>query len=215
MKKPTNKTTVKKPTGKKATKRANPTISVNNVDQISTEVCRRVRELRRSHDWSLEALSAACGVSRSMLSQIERDEANPTLAVTARIAQAFGMSLGELVESPQASTRIHVIRANDREYHYRSDSDCSIRTLSPLHLEKDVEFYELEIKIGCRLNSAAHFERTREFITVQKGRLRITSGQEDIELNRGDSASYPADVPHCVVNEGRSTALAFLVVIYE
>lgn len=150
-----------------------------------------------------------------MLSQIERDEANPTLAVTARIAQAFGMSLGELVQSPLASTRIHVIRANDREYHYRSDSDCRIRTLSPLHLEKDVEFYELEIEAGCQLESAAHFERTREFITVQKGRLQVTSSQESMELNRGDSASYPADVPHCVKNPGRSTASAFLVVIYD
>jgi transcriptional regulator with XRE-family HTH domain len=187
----------------------------DDVDQISSEVCRRVRELRRNKNWSLEKLSAASGVSRSMLSQIERDQANPTLAVTARIAQAFGMSLGELVESPTASTRIHVIRANDREYHYRSDSDCSIRTLSPLHLEKDVEFYELEIKVGCRLESAAHFERTREFITVQKGRIRIVSGEENVELNRGDSGSYPADVPHQIVNEGRSTALAFLVVIYE
>jgi transcriptional regulator with XRE-family HTH domain len=212
MSKPTQRKPQKRPVKKRAESKV---VANDDVDQISSEVCRRVRELRRSNNWSLEELSAACGVSRSMLSQIERDAANPTLAVTARIAQAFGMSLGELVESPTASTRIHVIRANDREYHYRSDSDCSIRTLSPLHLEKDVEFYELEIKVGCQLESAAHFERTREFITVQKGRIRVLSGEEDVELNRGDSASYPADVPHRIINKGRSTALAFLVVIYE
>lgn len=185
------------------------------VDQISTEVCRKVRELRVSRGWSLDSLSAACGVSKSMLSQIERNEANPTLAVTARIAQAFGLSLGELVDSPSASPSIHVIRANDREYHYRSDKDCRIRTLSPLHLEKDVEFYELELKSGAKLKSAAHFEGTREFLTLQKGRLTVSSGEEVVDLTKGDSASYRADVEHCIVNAGRGDAVTFLVVSYE
>ena len=186
-----------------------------DVDEISTKVCRKVRELRSARGWSLESLSAACGVSKSMLSQIERNEANPTLAVTARIARAFGISLGELVDSPSAGPSIHVIRANDREYHYRSDHDCRIRTLSPLHLEKDVEFYELELKPGARLKSAAHFEGTREFLTLQKGRLTVTSGDDTVELNRSDSASYQADTTHSITNTGRGDAVAFLVVSYE
>ena len=184
-------------------------------DQISTKFCRKVRELRVARGWSLDSLSAACGVSKSMLSQIERNEANPTLAVTARIAQAFGLSLGELVDSPSASPSIHVIRAGDREYHYRSDKACRIRTLSPLHLEKDVEFYELELKPGAKLKSAAHFEGTREFLTLQKGRLTVASGEEIVDLNRGDSASYRADIEHCIENTGRGDAVAFLVVSYE
>ena len=81
-----------------------------------------------------------------MLSQIEREQANPTLAVTLRIAQAFGMSLGELVEIPGASSSVSVIRSADRAYHYHSDDFCHIRTLSPLNLEKDVEFYEIRLK---------------------------------------------------------------------
>ncbi|MFT7642575.1 MAG: transcriptional regulator with XRE-family HTH domain, partial [Pirellulaceae bacterium] len=71
-----------------------------SVDKITGEVCRRVKELRNDRGWSLEELSSRCGVSRSMLSQIERGQANPTLGVTLRIARAFGLSLAELVESP-------------------------------------------------------------------------------------------------------------------
>ena len=56
---------------------------------------------------------------------------------------------------------------------------------------------------------------TREFVTVQKGRLRITSGDETVELARGDSASYRADVEHSLENVGRSESTAFLVVIYD
>ncbi len=190
-------------------------IAGKSADQISQQLCHRVKELRAAKGWSLEALSTACGVSRSMLSQVERNETNPTLAVAVRIAQAFGMSLGELIESPENTPSIHVIRADDRQYHYRSDETCRLRTLSPLHLEKDVEFYELELKPGGVLRSSAHFEGTREFVTVQQGKLRITSGDDVVEVSKGDSASFRADVAHCLENAGRADAIAFLVVIYQ
>ncbi len=175
----------------------------------------RLKTLRAERGWSLEQLADASGVSRSMLSQIERDQANPTLAVTLRIARAFAMTIGELVEDPDATSSLSVIRAGDRAYHFRSDKDCTIRTLSPLHLEKDVEFYEVQLRPGGELRSAAHFEGTREFLTVEKGRVRVESGGDSDLLERGDSASYRADVPHAVVNAGKTAALLFLVNIYR
>ncbi len=184
-------------------------------DAISRHLGTRVRQLRTERDWSLEALASASGVSRSMLSQIEREEANPTLAVTMRIARAFGMELGELLQMPAASSKVAVIRANDRAYHYRSDKDCRIRTLSPLNLEKDVEFYEVQLQPGGALRSSPHFEGTREFLTVQKGRIRVESGGDADELDPGDSANYRADVPHAIVNAGKSEAVIFLVDIYR
>ena len=181
----------------------------------ATDFARRVKQLRTERGWSLEALERASGVSRSMLSQIERARANPTLAVTFRIARAFGMAIGELVETPGATSSINIIRADDHAYHYRSDKNCVIRTLSPLHLEKDVEFYEVQLKEGGALRSAAHYEGTREFLTVQKGRIRVESAQDQEDLNPSDSASYRADVPHAIVNIGKGTAVVFLVDIYR
>jgi len=150
-----------------------------------------------------------------MLSQIEREQANPTLAVTLRIARAFGMSLGELLQTPSAASSVNVIRADDRAYHYRSDRNCRIRTLSPLHLEKDVEFYEVQLQPEGALRSAPHFEGTREFLTVQKGHIRVESAGDAEKLNPGDSASYRADVPHAIINIGRTEAVIFLVDIYR
>src|SRR5437868_15222538 len=105
-------------------------------DSIAADLSRRVRQFRRERHWSLDTLSNVCGVSRSMLSQIERNAVNPTLQVIHSIARAFNMSVGELLENPGASSTLSVIRAGDRAFHYRSDSTCRIRTLSPLHLEK-------------------------------------------------------------------------------
>jgi transcriptional regulator with XRE-family HTH domain len=184
-------------------------------DAITRHLGSRVKQLRADRGWSLEALAAASGVSRSMLSQIEREQANPTLAVTLRIARAFGMALGDLLQMPDATSSVNVIRANDRAYHYRSDKDCQIRTLSPLNLEKDVEFYEIPLQAGGALRSAPHFEGTREFLTVQKGRIRVESAGDSEELNPGDSSSYRADVPHAIINSGKGAATVFLIVIYR
>ncbi|HSU67865.1 MAG TPA: XRE family transcriptional regulator [Tepidisphaeraceae bacterium] len=183
-------------------------------EPIGRRLCERVHELRRKKGWTLEQTSAACGVSRSMLSEIERGRANPTLAVAYRIAQAFGMSLGELVDAPAASSRVEVIRADDRTYHYRSDRNCRIRTLSPLHLEKSVEYYEITLRAGGALRSQPHFEGARELLTVLHGDVRVTSGADREDLSRGDSAHYPADVPHAIENVGAEEATVYLVVTY-
>lgn len=184
-------------------------------DAISRHLGSRVKALRTDRGWSLEGLANASGVSRSMLSQIEREQANPTVAVTMRIAQAFGMSLGDLLQMPSATSAVTIIRAGDRAYHYRSDKFCRIRTLSPLNLEKDVEVYEVQLQPGGGLRSAPHFAGTREFLTVQKGRIRVESGPDSDELAVGDSASYRADVPHAMVNIGKTETVIFLVVIYR
>jgi transcriptional regulator with XRE-family HTH domain len=184
-------------------------------DAVSRHLGSRVKHLRGARGWSLEALAAASGVSRSMLSQIERERANPTLAVTLRIARAFGLTLGELLELPGAASAVTVIRANDHAYHYRSDKDCQIRTLSPLNLEKDIEFYEVRLQPGGALRSSPHFEGTREFLNLQKGRLRIESAGDAEDLETGDSASYRADVPHALINTGRTEAVIFLIVVYR
>lgn len=184
-------------------------------DSVSRQMCQRVRAFRGQRGWSLDALSRACGVSRSMLSEIERGRANPTLAVAVRIARAFDLSLGELVEPDRPANEIVVIQARDPASVYRDEAGVRIRTLSPLHLEKDVEFYEIVLQSGAELRSAPHFQGTREFLTVEKGKLRVESEESSIVLNRGDSGTYRADVAHCISNPGKGTAVAFLVDIYQ
>jgi len=183
-------------------------------DPVQQHVCERVREMRRQKGWTLEELSSVSGVSRSMISQIERGSANPTLGVAHRIAAAFGLTLGALVDTTTGAPQIDVVRSGESTHLFRDDDHCRIRTLSPLHLEKGVEFYELVVHPGGVVDSAAHFHGTREFITVESGALQITSGHDVVELKKGDSAHYPADQPHRIANLAKTKSIAFLVEIY-
>ena len=184
-------------------------------EPLSQYVCERVRQLRKRKGWTLEQLASMCGVSRSMLSQVERGAANPTLSVAFRIARALGITLGELVDGATAERRIDIIRKDDNSAMFRDDDHCKIRTLSPLNLEKDVEFYEVTLAPGGILESAPHFKGTREFLTVQSGSVVVRSGEEEAQINKGDSVQYAADVQHSIENRSKKPALLFLVDIYS
>ena len=202
---------VTKKVSRTAGKRAAPPATAS----INENLGRRVKKLRRDRGWSLEQFAAASGVSRSMLSEIERERANPTLSVTYRIALAFGMSLRDLIESADATSAIQVIRSGDRAQIFRADQHCQIRTLSPLNLEKDVELYELRLAVGGSLRSQPHVDGTREFLTVESGAVELQCGEARAVLHQGDSTTYRADVPHAIVNTGKREAVLFLVVIYR
>ena len=184
-------------------------------DSATSLLCQRVRLLRQQRGWTLERLAEISGVSRSMLSQIERQQVNPAFHVAYRLAQSFGVSLGELVETSNDTTSIEVIRANTHPYAFDEGESSQVRTLHPVHLEKDVEFYDVALKSGAELESQAHIAGTREFVTVQSGRIRVVSGSDSVELDVGDSAHYRADVPHKIQNLAQGDAKALLVAVYQ
>ena len=73
----------------------------------------------------------------------------------------------------------------------------------------------MSLQPGGALRSAPHFQGTREFLTVQKGQVRVESAADQETLNPGDSANYRADVAHAIVNTGKGEAVLFLVDIYR
>ncbi len=95
------------------------------------------------------------------------------------------------------------------------DRERKIRTRSPLHLEKDVEFYKVQLQPGGELRSEPHFKGTREFLTVQKGNIRVEWADDSADLNRTEPTNYPSDGPHAIINNGRGESVVFLVVIYN
>ena len=179
------------------------------------DIGRRVRSHRAKAGLSLDALARASGVSKAMLSQIEQNKANPTVVVMHKIAQGLRIELSDLMGLDRPRRRFEVIRADDPTQIFISDDKVTVRTLSPLSMEKDVEFYEVRLGRGGTLDSAAHFQQTEEYLTVAQGRVTFSAAGEEVILRRGDSAHYSADVPHRIANPQRSDARIYLVVKYR
>ena len=175
----------------------------------------RLCALRSARKLTLDGLSRMAGVSKAMLSQIEQDKVNPTVAVVFKIARALQVSMGELLAAPEQQNILRVIVAGEESYTYRSDPSCTIRTLSPLTLEKAIEFYRVAFEASGELVSEPHFPGTEEILHVAKGRLAVTSGGQEAEVGKGDSIHYRADVAHALRNVGAGRAEAYLIVRYR
>lgn len=170
----------------------------------------RINQLRQEREWSLADLGGRAHVSTSMLSEVERDRANPTLAVAHRIAAAFGLTIDELLATP-SQPPIRFVSGQDPRHQFVRSEQISIRTLSPLDLDRDLEFYEIRLQRGAQLLSAPHPVGTHELLTVRNGTVCVISGGHEQVLEEGDSAHFRADLEHCIRNAGGSESVVYLI----
>jgi len=173
-------------------------------------------ELRQLRALSLDELSRLAGVSKSMLSQIERNQANPTVAVVWRLANALGVPLGQLLDGERPALPAITTVAGHATQSLRSpDGKCELRILGPIELAGQFEWYELTVQPGGRLESQAHEPGSREHLSVLgAGTLQVRSGDDASTLHDGETARYAVDVPHAIVNPGEETVQALLVVVH-
>jgi transcriptional regulator with XRE-family HTH domain len=175
----------------------------------------RLAHLRQTKGLSLDELSRKAGVSKSMLSQIERAQANPTVAVVWRLANALGVDIGSLLgDQPRlAVPAISIVHAHGTPSLRSPDGLCDLHILGPIELAGNFEWYTLSIQAGGVLESEAHEHGTREHLTVMTGSLEVSTGGEQQRIKQGETARYAVDRKHAIRNPTKSTATALLVVM--
>lgn len=184
-------------------------VMTENTDAILSLLPARLKEARRGQGLSLDAVAKLSGVSRSMVSQIERGESSPTIATLWNLTRALQVDFAGLLED-DPSDQIEVLRAADVPSIENRGAGCTIRILSPPEDAGRHEVYELRFAQNGVLDSQAHRRGAREHLTVIAGALTVTSGGSSQEIGAGDTARYAADVPHRIASE--RPARAFLVV---
>ena len=180
------------------------------------EVGATLQRLRLARGLTLEDLSRIAGVSKSMLSQIEREKANPTIAITWRLANALGVAIGELLSSDtRPVATIRVLDAHETPTLPGDHAGYVLRILGPMDLAGKYEWYELTLAPGGELASQAHDPGTSEHVTVLHGSVEVVVGDEKRKLKLGGTARYPADQDHVLRNVGKTEAKALLVVVHR
>lgn len=175
-----------------------------------------LQSLRQARGLSLDDLSRKAGVSKSMLSQIERNQANPTVAVVWRLANALGVALAELLEGEKREApSLSLLAAHATPSFKSPDGKCELRILGPIELAGQFEWYELSVQPGGVLESQPHEPGSREHLTVLTGLLEVQAGAESSRIKHGDSARYAVDIAHAIRNPGKSVATALLVVVHS
>lgn len=169
---------------------------------------------RKKMKMSMDTLSKRSGVSKSMLSQIEQDKTNPTVAIVWKIARALNISIQELMESFPRNN-IEVIRFNDAPVIFSDDNLCEIRINSPVHMSDNLELYHFIMKPGGKNISKPHYADSEEFLTVIKGIVNIHLNDTSVVLYQGDTGRYKADVEHIIENINDDISEIYLVVFFK
>lgn len=180
------------------------------------EVGATLQKIRLKRGLTLDDLSRAAGVSKSMLSQIEREKANPTIAVAWRLANALGIGIEELLSTNTRETEaIHVLEPHETPTLPGSHAGYTLRILGPMDLAGTFEWYELTLAPNGALKSSAHDPGTVEHLTVLTGAIDVEVDGTARKLKAGGTARYHADKPHAIHNTGKTDAKALLVVIHR
>jgi transcriptional regulator with XRE-family HTH domain len=172
----------------------------------------RVRELRRARGLTLDGLAELSGVSRAMISKLERGEKNPTLVVAARLAEGLGVTLSRLAGMEER--REVIILPRERRMVMRDpETGFERQLLSPGSVGLGVEFIQNKIPRGSTSGEFPPLRRgVDEQIVVERGTLRATLAGEDYLLRQGDSLYFEADVPHRFDNVGDEECTYYLVI---
>jgi transcriptional regulator with XRE-family HTH domain len=173
----------------------------------------RVRALREAMGLSLRDLAARSGVSAPMLSQVERGETSPTLAVAAKIAGGLELTLSQLLRLDEGGSVV-VTRAGRRRAG-RRDGHAVEELTPPLPGQRaDVSMHVLApgSATGGRDDPPMHEPGSRETAVVLEGRLTLFAEGVRHELAEGDSVTFDADLPHHFENDGPEPT-RFLAVI--
>jgi XRE family transcriptional regulator, regulator of sulfur utilization len=180
------------------------------------DIGRKIKQIRSSLHLTLDQLAAKSGVSKSMLSQIERNLTNPTVGILWSLTQALNIDLAELLESKttkkKSNQNITTVKSHETPEIQSIDGKCRLKILGPLNLVSRIEWYDLEIKKGGILNSEPHQACTQEHLTILEGSMIVSTGSDKRIFIEGDTARYNADVAHSIKNNDQKTARAILIV---
>ena len=185
----------------------------NRLQDTPPNVGEFVRKLRRSRNLTLEDLAAGSGVSKSMLSQIERNKTNPTLATVWRLCECLGVSVDAMFGREEKPPVFDVLAGHATPSIRSADGKFELRILGPLDLGGLVEWYEVRAEPGAVLASEPHDPGTTEHLSVLDGVLAIEAGGEKRDVGADETVRYRADQSHAIRNDTEMPARALLVVM--
>lgn len=186
---------------------------------INRRIAAQARGLRAAMGLSLDALASKSGVSRSMISLIERGEASPTAMVLERLSCGLGVPLARLFDAPAdhgAAPQPVVRRAAQPQWRDPA-SGYLRRNVSPPHWPSPIKIVEVDFPAGARVayETGSRDPPVHQQVWLLTGRLQVTLGDEQYRLDAGDCLAMLLDRPTVFANRTRDPARYVVVVSAE
>ena len=178
---------------------------------LDQRIARRVRELRATRGLSLDELASKSGVSRSMISLVERAESSPTAAVLDRLSAGLGVTLASLFADEARADASPLSRRAEQARWRDPASGYVRRNLSPLGFPSPIELVEVLLPAKARVayvnaGNAPRIIGISQQVWVIAGRIELTVGKVIHQLSAGDCLAMRLDQPTAFHNPARQRA---------
>ena len=172
-----------------------------------------IQRLRKAYNMSLGELSEQSGVAKSIISQIERNETNPTLSTVYRLSRALDTSIDEVLKADSGTLFLEHQVKSAIPILESQDGLCRLAITGPLNLIDLTQWYDFHAKPNGLLESDPHPPGTVEHLYILKGEVEITVGEEVKTAKTGEAIRYRGDVPHKIRNLGTVDAHANMILM--
>jgi transcriptional regulator with XRE-family HTH domain len=190
------------------------------LDPEAVELGQNIRAFRQAGGLTLDQFARAVGVSRSLLSQVERGKASPSIATLRNVARVLGVPIAALFtggtqtdgETDRFGRRIVVRKGERRHLDHLAAEGISYELLTS-DINRKIEFLQIEMAPGSRtpVDGASQHNGEENQICLSGAYVLDFDGQE-FELSAGDSASFDASIPHVAYNRGRAPAVIVVAI---
>jgi transcriptional regulator with XRE-family HTH domain len=175
-------------------------------------LARAIQSLRAERAWSLDQLAARSGVSKGVLVALEQGRSNPNLATLARIGDAFGVPVTQLLGSP-AEPSVRITGPADARTLWRGPHGGTGTIIAATAPPWAAELWRWVILPGESFGGDAHAPATREMSWVESGTLTLTVAGDRYEVGAGYCARFSGGVPHSYANEGDAQVVLTMITV--
>ena len=197
----------------------NASIMEDTAADLNGRIADRVRELRAARALSLDALATRSGVSRSMISLVERGESSPTAVVLEKLAAGLGVTMAAMFEAPRSTAASgQPIARRDEQRAWRDPGSGYVRrNVSPAGRPLPVQIVEVEFPPKSRVafESGARDVGIHQQVWVLEGTIEITVGEDRHRLRDGDCLAMELDRPVMFHNPTRKPARYVVVMMSD
>ncbi|WP_125154147.1 helix-turn-helix domain-containing protein [Clostridium rectalis] len=179
---------------------------------INFIIAENLKILRNERNLSLGNLSKLSGISKVMLSQIEKGETNPTINTIWKIAKGLKVPYTSLLDEKENNT--HVIRKSEIKTQYNEEGHYRVYCYYTSTAFRNFEFFQIEIDEGFSYKSIGHSKKSQEYIMVLEGELTLKISNGIHKLMPNDSVSFLAEGEHTYVNSGIGIVSATIINFY-
>lgn len=183
-----------------------------DADEVAAAIARNTRELRADRQWTLDQLAVRSAVSKGMLVQIEQARTNPSIATLCRVADAFGVTLAQLVELSDGAT-VRVVDPSEVVRLWSGIEGSGGDLLVGTDRSEHVEMWRWRLAAGDRHDSDGHVDGTRELLAVLAGTLTLEVAAERHQVSAGGAVLFDARSAHSYVNDHKRPLDLVLVVV--